>query len=1021
MNDQMKLHYYAIISASISPRLLLKKKKFSGILYSVATVKERNNDMDRLKNARRIRRSATAARLRLLTLLFSIAAGTVSGAETADGLKFREWRLAAQGANAVMVAEFTGRSPAVRVEFPGIPSGQTDLNDNSATALKVKVDPVHSKSKPAASGRTRAAIMMAKHELANPLQAWIPPCIGITAAKVALAVFPQECKGDVRLFLETVRRGAAPNPRRTARREIRLRELPAGRWSEVEFAVDTDAARRLAEVRLVLSGSAEAECRFHFADARIKRQDGSEYALLNRDFPDYLAGMKKPLAAAPAKNLPKRNQLQIGYGNNWHILYDAKHLPEIGRLMKQYLPEYSIVLSCAQTPEPELAAVLPQLPENLFYQFQKAQHGIQYPMLYDALPRDWRGNQQNKRFNSIVATHPLMQRALKNQMDYAATLGVNNFLSYDYVWPYLGGRWGYDKATVAAFREDLKGKDEGLEMDFETGGPRRTIHFHDYFEELYGRRFHPRDLGLNSWEEFFPVTERAAAAPAATLETQRNFTLFLVLCHYEWLRQAQRFNQWAQSHGGTYDYVLNGECWVNGNDHIGLLRLAGTGIVAPEFFMHTPEKLETIYRGLGRYVRAGKRLNKSLGACFEVSLGGSGHPYWDLRIGYLVAYSIAALGAAPLHHDFQRAWERNNPLDKTAFHLMMAQARAFRQANLDRTEKEPGNEVLHVTLRSVGRRIDGLLSNSRILRITSQQDSWVPALIDHEIRYEQTDPSELPLLLDSARIVFLSSPVTTPRCAAQLEQWLERGGKSLLLHTTLPFRQDEGIYNSGTKPGKALFRGFRNGKPAGHTLLTDASGAPLLTRIDRGRGSAVYYLHASPVRSSSATMKQVMTSLKKELRLPVVQIAERGRNAVVLPYQSPDCRVVAVWNRKLRDEAAAGLTNWIKSRWRLKHRFFDPAAYAFRYEQPGAACSAAVNVEKPGSYRVYRFLADREELIPVREDGVLVLELRDALGELFYVAEDTPAFRKRLQKLRMERVESTPFLTEQNEKWDSRK
>ena len=57
----------------------------------------------------------------------------------------------------------------------------------------------------------------------------------------------------------------------------------------------------------------------------------------------------------------------------------------------------------------------------------------------------------------------------------------------------------------------------------------------------------------------------------------------------------------------------------------------------------------------------------------------------------------------------------------------------------------------------------------------------------------------------------------------------------------------------------------------------------------------------------------------------------------------------------------------------------------------------------------------------VREDGVLVLELRDALGELFYVAEDTPAFRKRLQKLRMERVESTPFLTEQNEKWDSRK
>ena len=408
------------------------------------------------------------------------------------------------------------------------------------------------------------------------------------------------------------------------------------------------------------------------------------------------------------------------------------------------------------------------------------------------------------------------------------------------------------------------------------------------------------------------------------------------------------------------------------------------------------------------------------GACFEVSLGGGGHPYWDLRTGYLVAYSIAALGAAPLHHDFQGRWTRNNPLDKTIFNLMMAQARAFRQANQDQAEKVPGNEVLHVTLRSVGRRIDGLLSNSRILRITSQQDSWVPTLIDHEIRYEQTDPSELPLLLDSARIVFLSAPVTTTRCAAQLEEWLARGGKCLLLHTTLPFRHDEGIYNFKTKPGKALFRGFRNGKPAGRTLLTDATGAPLLTRIDRGRGSAVYYLHTSPTRSSAAAMKPVMTLLKNELHLPCVQIAERGDNAVVLPYRTPACRVVAVWNRKLRDEATAGLTNWIKTRWRQKHRFFDPEAYAFRYEQPGAACSAAVNVGKPGSYRVYHFLADREELIPVRNDGVLVLELRDALGELFYLAEDSPAFREHLRKLREDRGETSAFLAEQNTIWESR-
>ena len=104
-------------------------------------------------------------------------------------------------------------------------------------------------------------------------------------------------------------------------------------------AVDTVIARRLAEVRLVLSGAPEAACRFYFSGARIIQKDGAEYELLNRDFPDYLTGMKTTGEAAPVKNLPKLIQLQIGYGNSWSILYDAKHLPEIGRQSKQYIVE----------------------------------------------------------------------------------------------------------------------------------------------------------------------------------------------------------------------------------------------------------------------------------------------------------------------------------------------------------------------------------------------------------------------------------------------------------------------------------------------------------------------------------------------------------------------------------------------------------------------------------------------------------------------------------------------------------
>ena len=67
--------------------------------------------MDRLKNARRIRRTVTAVRLGLLALLVTITAGTVSGAETADTLKLRTWRLAAQGADGDGICRPFSRGP----------------------------------------------------------------------------------------------------------------------------------------------------------------------------------------------------------------------------------------------------------------------------------------------------------------------------------------------------------------------------------------------------------------------------------------------------------------------------------------------------------------------------------------------------------------------------------------------------------------------------------------------------------------------------------------------------------------------------------------------------------------------------------------------------------------------------------------------------------------------------------------------------------------------------------------------
>ena len=115
-----------------------------------------------------------------------------------------------------------------------------------------------------------------------------------------------------------------------------------------------------------------------------------------------------------------------------------------------------------------------------------------------------------------------------------AVWGVNSMLQFDYVWFYPKGPWGFDAVSVAAFREDLLGADEGLRLVAHGSRPARTIHFWDYYEDYYGRRLAPADWGLSSWADYVP-----------RYGTQAEKDLHVALISYEWLRQGQRFGDWT--------------------------------------------------------------------------------------------------------------------------------------------------------------------------------------------------------------------------------------------------------------------------------------------------------------------------------------------------------------------------------------------------------------------------------------------------------------------------------------------
>jgi hypothetical protein len=957
-----------------------------------------------------------------LVALLGMAVYTIAiaGETKPTELQRLEWRICTTGARTEMVCKHAGKQYPVRVNFPGEPIGRTTYKSVPAPQKSVSKAP---ENFPVAVRNCRGLIRLAMLELHDPMREWIPPYIGLNSVKVNFSILPVSCTGKPNVIFE-YDVGNQPGGKDFLRKQknVNLAELPVGKWTDFSVSLDKSIPRRLTEVRFALNCKAGEKCEFYFSNISIIGKDGSSYDLLNTQEPSYLTGMKKPMFSGQYRHLPKRPQIHLGHGGPWPISRNRPYYAQISKFFKEYLPEYDIVFSASRTPEPIVAEDLKALPDNLFVQFQKAQIGIYYPSVMDALPKDFCGRVQPHAFNGIIATDQLIKRALKDQIDYAATLGFNNFKSYDYVWYFRDGRWGYDKATVEAFREDLQSKDSGLVMRSEFDGSVKTVKFWDYFREFHGMIFKPADLGLKSFADFVPPQEKELSN--SPLAHKYQYSVFLALCSYEWLKLAQNFNRWAKAYNGNYDYILNGEVWPNASDHIGLMRLKDTGMISGEFFMHYPRSRQTTYHAYGRYVRAAQRMNKDIFYTLETTLGGGGgHPYWDLRTGYLVSYEMAAQGMTAFHYDHLEGWDtqNRNPLDKTAFNLFMSEARAFRQVRIDRVCRKTSN-VLSVTPRSVAVRISPA---THIDWGSRQWDPWNKVLCANYIDYSGSDPQELPALLNDTKVVFYAAPLTKPETASALEKWLAKGGKALIMHSYIPFSKENGradyeniIREVIAKPGKSLFAGFDNNQPQGKCLLTDKKGAALLTEIPRDKGSFIYYLHRQPRNVSLEEMTKVMNFLCEKLSLARLQYPLKNGNAQICRYEGKDFSVITMWNRLSAEKGLKQLPDWLKNKWRSKFRFFDPDAYVYRYGNPAAQCSAVIPVPKAGVYRIYHFFEQKEETVTVGEDLRLTLNLKGANIGLFYVGNDSVSFRNHLKTIKAEQKKTEVFFKEQTQKWN---
>ena len=606
---------------------------------------------------------------------------------------------------------------------------------------------------PEKPGAKDGSVCVADYDLRPMLGSWIPPYVGTRARKVACSVRTAAVSEAVRCRLRCRANPSwASSKWKVWTSADVLDRAGEGRWKELEVACELEAGERLADVCFLFEGA--GSCTVEVAEMRVVMDDGSCYPLVNDRMPSYRTGMVRPYSAEPLRAFPKRPRIQFGLGQQWIIEY-GESLGALGAYMKKYLPEYDIVLSLGCALDPRAVDSMKGAPPNVFFQWQGGQHDLRFARIHDALVRNRDGREQSRMFNSTVGTHPLFREALEDQIAYLGTMGFNNVQRYDYVWYYPEGPSGFDAASIAAFREDLQEKDEGLDLLADGIHPARRIRFWDYYRDYHGAPLPPQAVGFSNWDEYVP--KLGAETPEM---------LHWTLVSYEWLRLAQRFGEWSERHcfGSPYDFLLNGEFKGNGNDHVYLSRLRTSGICSPEFFAFALKDLNGYYGGAGRYLRNARACGKRFGVTLETSRGGSGsQPYWSARTGYALSYFLSALGydgfeydGIPGHCSWSDYVSGRNAFDTAELKLGMADARGYRQAKLDGARPRRSKGVYHVCNRPVVGR-----------RTPFCQDAFAEGeyadfryeLRRAEVEYATTDPQELPAVLDEARIVFVSPEV----------------------------------------------------------------------------------------------------------------------------------------------------------------------------------------------------------------------------------------------------------------------
>ncbi len=977
----------------------------------------------------------------IITVLSSTAIGVVTesltGCSKPSGVSVRNTTPPAGGRNTASVMEYPDGYRASLIESR---LRIFEMHAEVAPEYKGALLPVRVTFENKRISLLSASLQLASENL-QPFSPVIPPYVGVAAKSFSARIWIEQARGIRSLQFTIQRRGLGAvskyvggaqqwetiKPAKAPPAVVEVlscSSLNRGHWIPVHIRAANmgSVEHPVTNITLEVVGEPGGSLSLYLADPILSYGNGERYPVLTYAVPMETVGLRVPLASHPIKGLPQRDTLTMGgYSDQLENSGETDQLPLLARFMSERFPDADFVIAPVSDPQPMLAKRWPQLPPSVFYQMQKVLFDNRTLAAIHAMPTNARGEMLDIGWTPI-GTDAIVRQGFKAEIEYAASLGINNFKQIDYYWPDVGGElWGYNSASVAAYREDLLQRDGGLDLLPGLGGcSGGKLRFWDYFKAYHGLQLAPADIGITKWQDYRLVSRDLAANGGP--QERKNLGVFVALMAYEWLKLAQNLGQWAKNGGGQHDYTTQPDDFGKANDLIYLSRLREAGTAFYEYF-NSPHSVQGAYYNMPIYLRAAKIAGKKLGVIGELGLGGNGEPYYDPAVAYLLFYELGAVGFANYHNEFMDevpSWEEQiNPKNRYSYDrtsVWMAGAYGLRRARREGVFRQSA-PVISVSMRAP------LYNMSSWTWDIAQQDSLAEPLADAHVDFEQVDQIGLPQVLDQATVLFYTPPFSNRSVAKQVQSWLRQGNRTFVTHSYIPINLDTGEAlpriqeNRGTFSLLPEFAGLHLG-PNGYWNLSKAfpwrvvMGSlkqPLLSELHSGVNNHIFYMHRRPQDTDPNDLKQVIDTLAQLANFPCQASPDHEAGPVIAHgFTAGTLRVMVLWNRKKLAQLGPGdVTSLLPGRGPAE---YNPDRRPYPIRAPGTRCGAYVSVDRPGKYLVYRFLKDREEKVVVGDDRWMQLEVRDLLAEQFYFGIDNRETSTSRDALRAFRKEIYPYV-----------